>query len=77
MDPLESVTSEGYTKSSLRAVIRKGKYKLRCEQNLYDYTKFKLPQKYAEYSENDKNLFLFRFAASKRCIVRKSDESET
>ena len=72
-DALESVTSGNHAKSSLRAVLRKGKYTLRFLQKVYDRKISKKPLKYSDYLENDKNYFFFRFAASKQCNVRKFD----
>ena len=49
----------GYPRTSLRAVLKRGKYKIR------------FVQEHSKYLQNDKNNFLFRFAASKQCIVKK------
>ena len=70
MDKWKAV-SENLYKSSLRAVLGKGNYKLRFKQILYSRKISGDPQKYSEYLENDKNYFLFRFAASKQCTVKK------
>ena len=55
MDMLKSVKSKGYAKSSLRAVLKIGKHKLRLKQCLYDHTVFNGPQKYSEDLKSDKN----------------------
>ena len=73
---MSKLKSKGYIKSSLRAVLRKGKYKLRLEQTLYDHNISGRHQKYSDYSENDKNDFFLQFAASKHCVVKKSDETK-
>ena len=73
---LQSVSSKGYIKSYLRTVLRKGKYKLRFTQHWVENKKCDRPQFFSDYLENDKNDFLFRFAASKQCNVRKFDESK-
>ena len=65
-------------KSSQRMVLRRGKYKLRVQQSLYDYKKHyewfpsDVFRNYSEYRENDKNEYYFRLIASEQCRVEKS-----
>ena len=62
-----------YTVRSFRILLGRGKYKLTFKQRVASYNISSRHQKYSEYLENDKNDFLFRFVASKRCAVKKSD----
>ena len=64
--------------SSQRMVLKRGKYKLRVQQSLYDYKKHyedypsDLFQNYSEYRKDDKNEYYFCLIASKQCRVEKS-----
>ena len=70
-------------KSSQRTVLRRGKYKLRVQQSLYDFDKHYEDfnddeyRKYSEYMENDKNEYYFRLTASKQCRLEKANSTKT
>ena len=76
----DDILPEGFDnfKSSQRMVLRRGKYKMRVQQSLYDYNKHyryfpsDLFRNYSEYMENDKNEYYFRLIASKQCRVETS-----
>ena len=65
--------SKNHHKLSLRAVLRSGKYILAFYQKVFDNKK-NLPQNYSKTLEKERNDFVFRFVASKECIVKKSEE---
>ena len=68
-------TIKTFKKRSLRANLRRGKYKIVVLMSAFN--KLKSCEECRKYLENDGNKFLFRFAASKQCIIAKSLKKET